>query len=157
MALFHIAYERLLSAIHNENTLDQYYLMGRRLGRLLYEGRWFDPEAMLIKDALTRWIAPSVTGKVTLELRRGDDYSIVSTSAAFMNYGPEKLSMEKVENAAFLPADRIGALELQTLNVTDNRALLRHHLDSTARLGEGIEQLSGLLGEAKSEKAGAKG
>ena len=149
MALYHIAYERLLSAIHNENTLDQYYNMGRRLGRLLYEGRWFDPEAMLIKDALTRWIAPSVTGKVTLELRRGDDYSIVDTRAQFMNYGPEKLSMEKVADAAFMPVDRIGALEMQTLNVTDNRALLRHHLDSTAHLGEGVEQLSGLLGEEK--------
>ena len=90
-----------------------------------------------------------MTGKVTLELRRGDDYSIVDTRAEFMNYGPEKLSMEKVENAAFLPADRIGALELQTLNVTDNRALLRHHLASSARLGEGVEQLSGLLGEGK--------
>src|SRR5688572_8604616 len=146
MALYHIAYERLLSAIHNENTLDQYFGLGRRLGRLLYEGRWFDPEAMLLKDALTRWIAPSVTGSVTLELRRGDDYSILDTSAAFMSYGPEKLSMEKVADAAFLPADRIGALEMQTLGVTDNRALLRHHLDSTARLGEGVEQLAGLLG-----------
>src|SRR3954469_2610256 len=147
MALYHIAYERLLSAIHNENTLDQYYLLGRRLGRLLYEGRWFDPEAMLIKDALTRWIAPGVTGKVTLELRRGDDYSILDTRAEVMKYGPEKLSMEKVADAAFIPADRIGALEMQTLGVTDNRALLRHHLDSTARLGEGVEQLVGLLGE----------
>jgi len=149
MALYHIAYERLLSAIHNENTLDQYYGLGRRLGRLLYEGRWFDPEAMLLKDALTRWIAPSVTGQVTLELRRGDDYSILDTRAQYMNYGPDKLSMEKVADPAFLPADRIGALELQTLGVTDNRGLLRHHLDSTARLSEGSDQLAGLLGEAK--------
>jgi argininosuccinate synthase len=151
MALFHIAYERLLSAIHNENTIDQYYMMGRRLGRLLYEGRWFDPEAMLIKDALTRWVAPSITGRVTLELRRGDDYSILDTRAEFMNYGPEKLSMEKVADAAFMPADRIGALEMQTLGVTDNRALLVHHLGSVARLGEGAEQLAGLLGDPAKE------
>ncbi len=154
MALYHIAYERLLSAIHNENTIDQYYTLGRRLGRLLYEGRWFDPEAMLIKDALTRWVAPSVTGSVTIELRRGDDYSIYDTRAEFMNYDPDKLSMEKVQDPAFIPADRIGALEMQTLGVTDNRALLVHHLGSVARLAEGGarlieggEQLSGLLGD----------
>src|SRR6187551_2220321 len=149
MALLHIVYERLLSAIHNENTLDQYFNLGRRLGRLLYEGRWFDPESMLLKDALTRWIAPSVTGKVTLELRRGDDYSILDTRAAFMNYGPEKLSMEKVADAAFIPADRIGALEMQTRGGTDNRALLVHHLDSTAQLSQGEKDLAGLLGESK--------
>jgi argininosuccinate synthase len=151
MALFHIAYERLLSAIHNENTLDQYYNLGRRLGRLLYEGRWFDPEAMLLKDALTRWIAPSITGQVTLELRRGDDYSILDTRAAFMNYGPEKLSMERVADAAFAPGDRIGALEMQTLGVTDNRALLIHHLSSVNQLTEGSEQLAGLLGDPKQD------
>src|SRR5262249_46270028 len=129
MALLHIVYERLLSAIHNENTLDLYFSLGRRLGRILYEGKWFDPEAMLLKDALTRWVAASVTGRVTLELRRGDDYTIVGTSAEYMAYGPEKLSMEKVEDAAFTPADRIGALEMQNLSVTDNRSLLVHHLE----------------------------
>jgi len=149
MALYHIAYERLLSAIHNENTIDQYFAKGRRLGRLLYEGRWYDPEAMLIKDALTRWVAPSITGKVTLELRRGDDYSILDTRADFMNYGPEKLSMEKVADAAFVPSDRIGALEMQTLGVTDNRALLVHHLGSVARLAEAGDSLAGLLGAGK--------
>ena len=149
MALYHIAYERLLSAIHNENTLDQYFVLGRRLGRLLYEGRWFDPEAMLLKDALTRWVAPSVTGSVTIELRRGDDYSIVDTRAQFMNYGPEKLSMERVADAPFIPADRIGALEMQTLGVTDNRSLLVHHLGSVAQLAQGEAQLAGLLGESK--------
>ncbi len=156
MALYHIAYERLLSAIHNENTIDQYYSMGRRLGRLLYEGRWYDPEAMMIKDALTRWLAPSVTGKVTLDLRRGDDYSILDTRAEFMNYDPEKLSMEKVADAAFLPADRIGALEMQTLGVTDNRELLLHHLGSAARLGEGGQQLMGLLLDPKRLPTGSK-
>ena len=96
MALLHIAYERLLSAIHNENTLDLYFTLGRRLGRLLYEGKWFDPEAMMLKDALTRWVAPAVTGTVTLELRRGDDYTILDTRAEHMAYDPDKLSMEKV-------------------------------------------------------------
>jgi len=134
MALIHIAYERLLSAIHNENSLDTYFVQGRRLGRLLYEGKWFDPEAMMIKDALTRWIAPAVTGEVTLELRRGDDYSILDTKADYMAYDPEKLSMEKVEQTFFTPEDRIGALEMQSLNVTDNRLFLRHHLTSVKQL-----------------------
>jgi argininosuccinate synthase len=147
MALLHVAYERLLSAVHNESTLDLYASFGRRLGRLLYEGKWFDPEAMLIKDALTRWIAPSVTGAVTLELRRGDDYSILDTRAAYMAYAPEKLSMERVEDPAFSPADRIGALEMQTLSITDNRELLIHHLESVARLGPASSVLPELLGK----------
>ncbi|HEY5944837.1 MAG TPA: argininosuccinate synthase, partial [Kofleriaceae bacterium] len=130
MALLHIVYERLLSAIHNENTLDLYVTLGRRLGRLLYEGKWFDPEACLLKDGLTRWVAPSVTGEVTLELRRGDDYTIAATRAEYMSYGPDKLSMERVAEPAFTPEDRIGALELQNLSVGDNRALLLHHLSS---------------------------
>jgi len=134
MALLHLTYERLLSSIHNENTLDQYVTLGRRLGRLLYEGRWYDPECLLLKDALTRWIAPSVTGTVTLELRRGDDYTLLETRAEHMAYAPEKLSMERVEDAPFTPADRIGALELQNLSVGDNRALLIHHLHGMRRL-----------------------
>ena len=147
MALLHIAYERLLSAIHNENTLDLYASLGRRLGRLLYEGKWFDPEACLLKDAMTRWIAPSVTGEVTLELRRGDDYTIVATRADHMAYGPDKLSMERVESPAFTPEDRIGALELQNLSVGDNRELLLHHLDSLRQLAPaGGDPLGRLLG-----------
>jgi argininosuccinate synthase len=134
MALVHIAFERLLSAIHNENTIDLYVNLGRRLGRLLYEGKWFDPEAMLLKDALVRWVAPSVTGEVTIELRRGDDYSILETRAEYMAYDPNKLSMEKVE-AMFTPEDRIGALELQNLSVQDNRALLVHHIQSLRAIG----------------------
>ncbi|WP_437720648.1 argininosuccinate synthase [Sorangium sp. So ce861] len=137
MALLHAVYERLLSAIHNENTLDVYFTQGRRLGRLLYEGKWYDPEAMMLKDALSRWIAPGVTGEVTLELRRGDDYSIVNTRADYMAYAPHKLSMEKVEEAYFTPEDRIGALELQNLSVTDNRQLLIHLIESTQALGPG--------------------
>jgi argininosuccinate synthase len=147
MALLHAAYERLLSAIHNENTLDLYFTLGRRLGRVLYEGKWFDPEAMLMKDALTRWIAPSVSGQVELELRRGDDYSILRTEADFMTYAPEKLSMERVEDAAFQPGDRIGALEMQTLPVTDARAFLSHHLAAVAELGPGENPLPELLGK----------
>ncbi|HEY4058237.1 MAG TPA: argininosuccinate synthase [Kofleriaceae bacterium] len=151
MALLHIAYERLLSAIHNENTLDLYATLGRKLGRLLYEGKWFDPEACMLKDGLTRWVAPAVTGEVTLELRRGDDYTIVATRAEFMAYGPDKLSMEKVETPAFTPEDRIGALELQNLSVSDNRELLLHHLSSLRQLsGAGVgDPLPRLLGSVE--------
>jgi argininosuccinate synthase len=147
MALLHAVWERLLSAIHNENTLDLYFTLGRRLGRVLYEGKWFDPEAMLLKDSLTRWLAPSVSGSVTLELRRGDDYTVLATKAEYMAYGPEKLSMERVDDPAFTPADRIGALEMQNLSVLDNRAFLVHHLDSVTRLGVGESELPALLGK----------
>jgi argininosuccinate synthase len=150
MALLHIAYERLLSAIHNENTLDLYATLGRRLGRLLYEGKWFDPEACLLKDGLTRWVAPSVTGSVTVELRRGDDYSILDTRAEHMAYAPDKLSMEKVAEPAFTPEDRIGALELQNLPILDNRDQLVHHLSSLRRLGAPVGQgVAGLIGGEK--------
>jgi argininosuccinate synthase len=134
MALLHAVYERLLSAIHNENTLDMYFSLGRRLGRLLYEGKWFDPEAMMLRDALTRWVAPAVSGTVRLELRRGDDWTIVDTKAEYMSYAPHKLSMERVEEPAFTPLDRIGALEMQNLSVGDNRELLLHHLDAVRKL-----------------------
>jgi argininosuccinate synthase len=153
MALLHVTYERLLTAIHNENTLDLYFGLGRRLGRLLYEGKWYDPEAMMLREALTRWVAPSVTGTVRLELRRGDDWSILDTRAEYMSYAPHKLSMERVEEPAFTPEDRIGALELQNLSVGDNRDLLLHHLDAVRRLeaarpGPG---LAALLGEPDDE------
>jgi argininosuccinate synthase len=136
MALLHLAYERLLSAIHNEDTTDLYYTLGRRLGRLLYEGKWFDPESMMLKTGLTQWVAPSISGQVTLELRRGDDYTIVDTQAAHMAYDPHKLSMEKVESA-FSPEDRIGALEMQNLSVQDNRDFLVEHLRSLTKLPPG--------------------
>jgi argininosuccinate synthase len=152
MALLHIAYERLLSAIHNENTTELYATQGRRLGRLLYEGKWFDPEALLLKDGLTRWVAPSVTGSVTLELRRGDDYTLLDTQAEHMSYDPSKLSMEKVQSA-FSPEDRIGALEMQNLSVGDNRALLLHHLSSVRRLpGTPAPGLAQLLGDGTEEE-----
>jgi argininosuccinate synthase len=146
MALLHIAYERLVSAVHNENTTDLYVNLGRRLGRLLYEGKWFDPEAMMLKDALTRWVAPAITGTVTLELRRGDDYSLLDTRAEHMAYDPHKLSMEKVASA-FSPEDRMGALELQNLSVMDNREFLAQHL-ATLRLPPAADTpLAELLGE----------
>jgi argininosuccinate synthase len=122
MALLHIAYERLLSAIHNESTLDLYATLGRRLGRLLYEGKWFDPEALMLKHALVRGVSSVVTGKVTLELRRGEDYSILATEAENATYAPDKLSMEKTQTA-FTPLDRIGALEVQNISVLDSRAI----------------------------------
>jgi argininosuccinate synthase len=124
MALLHIVYERLFSAVHNENTTDLYCSLGRRLGRFLYEGRWFDPEALVLKEALTRWVAPAVSGTVTLELRRGDDYTILDTKAVRSAYEPDKLSMERTASA-FTPEDRIGALEMQSLGVLDNREVLR--------------------------------
>jgi argininosuccinate synthase len=123
MALLHIAYERLLSAVHGEGTLDQYAALGRRLGRLLYEGRWYEPEARMLKHALVRDVARRVSGTVEIELRRGDDWSFVSTEAEPSAYAPDKLSMERVASA-FSPEDRIGALEMQTLSVLDARMLL---------------------------------
>jgi argininosuccinate synthase len=154
MALLHLVYERLLSAIHNESTLDLYFSLGRRLGRLLYEGKWYDPEALMLRDALTRWVSPSVTGRVVVELRRGDDWTIVDTKAAYMSYAPDKLSMERVADPAFTPEDRIGALELQNLNVSDNRSLLLHHLDAIRQLGAapGTQSLGALLGAKDEEK-----
>ncbi len=146
MALLHIAYERILSATHNEATTDLYTTLGRRLGRLLYEGKWFDPESMMLKDALTRWIAPAVTGEVTVELRRGDDYSIMRTEAAHAAYDPDKLSMEKTASA-FSPEDRIGALEIQNLAVADNRALLLHYASIHGRLPDGAADDLKALGE----------
>ena len=105
LALLHIAYERLISAIHNENTIENYRTMGRRLGRLLYEGRWFDPQSLMLRESLTSWVGSLVTGEVTLQLRRGDDYSIINTTGENFTYSPERLSMERVEDAPFGPLD----------------------------------------------------
>ena len=120
MALFFIAYERLVSGIHNEGTLEQYHAMGRRLGRLLYEGRWFDPQAMMLRETLQRWVAKAITGEVTLELRRGNDYSILDTKSPNLTYKPERLTMESGEGA-FTPQDRIGQLTMRNLDITDSR------------------------------------
>lgn len=113
MALLHIVYERLLNAIHNENTLETYYEQGRRLGRLMYEGRWFDPQSLMLRESIQRWVASAITGEVTLRLRRGDDYTILNTEGPNLSYHPEKLSMERVGDAAFGPEDRIGQLTMQ--------------------------------------------
>ncbi|WP_410678144.1 argininosuccinate synthase [Avibacterium paragallinarum] len=121
MALLHIAYERLLSAIHNEDTIEQYRINGLRLGRLLYQGRWFDPQALMLRETAQRWVARAITGEVTLELRRGNDYSILNTSSANSTYHPERLSMEKIENAPFDPLDRIGQLTMRNLDIVDTR------------------------------------
>ncbi len=134
MALLHVAYERLLSAIHNEATIDLYTTLGRRLGRLLYEGKWFEPEAVMLKDALVHGVAGVVTGKVTLELRRGEDYSLVATESEHATYAPDRLSMEKTR-AAFTPEDRIGALEVQSLSVLDSRSLLLASRGDTPEIG----------------------
>jgi len=123
MALLHIAYERLLTAIHNEATLERYADEGRRLGRLLYEGRWFDVPALMLRDALRRWVAAPVTGEVEIELRRGDDYTIVATRGDGFSYDPERLSMER-SATAFTAADRIGQLNVKWNDVADARAML---------------------------------
>lgn len=124
MALLHIVYERLVSAIHNEGTIDNYRTLGRRLGRLLYEGRWFDPQALMLRDTLMRWVGRAVTGEVALELRRGDDYSILNTEGPHLTYAPERLSMERVDGEAFSPLDRIGQLHMRNLDITDSREKL---------------------------------
>ena len=121
MALFHIAYERLVTGIHNEDTIEQYRINGLRLGRLLYQGRWFDPQALMLRETAQRWVARAVTGEVTLELRRGNDYSILNTESPNLTYHPERLSMEKIENAPFDPIDRIGQLTMRNLDVSDTR------------------------------------
>ena len=125
MALLHIAYERLLSAIHNEATLERYAVDGRRLGRLLYEGRWFDPQALMLRDALQRYVAAPVTGEVTIELRRGDDYTILDTQGE-LTYSPDRLSMER-SATAFSAADRIGQLMLKNNDIADTRTFLEKH------------------------------
>ena len=121
MALLHIAYERLVTGIHNEDTIEQYRINGLRLGRLLYQGRWFDPQALMLRETAQRWVAKAITGTVTLELRRGNDFSILNTESPNLTYEPERLSMEKVEDAPFTPADRIGQLTMRNLDIVDTR------------------------------------
>ena len=123
LALLYIAYERLVTGIHNEDTIEQYRENGKRLGRLLYQGRWFDPQAIMLRETAQRWVARAITGEVTIELRRGNDYSILSTKSPNLTYQPERLSMEKVEST-FSPRDRIGQLTMRNLDITDTRAKL---------------------------------
>ncbi|BFU59335.1 argininosuccinate synthase [Rodentibacter sp. JRC1] len=124
MALLHIAYERLLTGIHNEDTIEQYRINGLRLGRLLYQGRWFDPQALMLRETAQRWVAKAITGTVTLELRRGNDFTILNTESPNLTYEAERLSMEKVEDAPFDPIDRIGQLTMRNLDVADTRGKL---------------------------------
>ena len=134
MALLHIAYERLVTGIHNEDTIEQYRANGRKLGRLLYQGRWFDSQAMMLRESAQRWIARAITGEVTFELRRGNDYTLMDTVSPNLTYKPERLSMEKVEGA-FQPIDRIGQLTMRNLDIADTRDKL------------GIYARAGLLGD----------
>ena len=127
MALLHIVYERLLNAIHNEDTLANYAAEGRRLGRLMYEGRWFDPQALMLRESIVRWVGSAVSGEVTLRLRRGDDYTILNTAGPALSYHPDKLSMERVEDAAFGPEDRIGQLTMRNLDIADSRERLEQY------------------------------
>ncbi|MBS2534274.1 argininosuccinate synthase [Catenulispora sp. NF23] len=131
MALLFIAYERLVNAIHNEDTVAAYHNEGRHLGRLLYEGRWLDPQALMIRESLQRWVGRAITGEVTLRLRRGEDYSILNTTGPALSYHPDKLSMERTEGAAFGPVDRIGQLTMRNLDIADSRTKLEQY----ARLG----------------------
>ena len=141
LALLHIAYERLVTAIHNENTIENYRQMGRRLGRLLYEGRWFDPQALMLREPLMNWVGSLITGEVTIQLRRGDDYSILNTSGPHLTYAPERLSMERVEDAAFGPLDRIGQLTMRNLDIQDTRAKIDEYRAAGTLGGGGLLEL----------------
>ncbi|HKW81492.1 MAG TPA: argininosuccinate synthase [Casimicrobiaceae bacterium] len=151
MALLHIAYERLVTGIHNEDTIEQYRDNGRRLGRLLYQGRWFDPQALMLRETAQRWVARAITGQVTLALRRGNDYSILDTSSPNLSYKPERLTMEKGAGA-FTAQDRIGQLTLRDLDIADTRDKLAAYArtgllspsdgSSLPRLGEGDRKKS---------------
>ncbi len=139
LALLFIAYERLLTGIHNEDTLEQYRDSGRKLGRLLYQGRWFDPQAIMLREAAQRWVAKPVTGTVTLELRRGNDYTILATDSPNLTFAPERLTMEKGEST-FSPRDRIGQLTMRNLDITDTRAkLITYAQTGLLTLSQGTE------------------
>jgi argininosuccinate synthase len=144
MALLHIAYERLLNAIHNEDTLANYATQGRRLGRLMYEGRWLDPQSLMLRESIVRWVGSAVTGEVVLRLRRGDDYTIVDTRGPALSYHPEKLSMERVSDAAFGPEDRIGQLTMRNLDIADSRSRLEQYAAQGVISGETAKLMGNL-------------
>jgi len=151
MALLFIAYERLITGIHNEDTIEQYRENGRKLGRLLYQGRWFDPQAIMLRESAQRWVASAVSGQVTLELRRGNDYSILNTESPNLTFHPERLSMEKTESV-FSPRDRIGQLTMRNLDITDTRAKLLNYAQSgliTLNRGSEMPQLSSATAKGK--------
>jgi len=147
MALLWIAYERLLNAIHNEDTIALYHGEGRRLGRLLYEGRWLDPQALMLRESIQRWIASLVTGEVTIRLRRGEDYSVLLTDGPAFSYHPDRLSMERTENAAFGPTDRIGQLTMRNLDIADSRAKLELYATQPLDQGQVLVEHGTLYGE----------
>jgi argininosuccinate synthase len=141
LALLFIAYERLVTGIHNEDTIEQYRDNGRKLGRLLYQGRWFDSQALMLRETAQRWVARAITGEVTIELRRGNDYSILNTTSPNLTYHPERLTMEKGEST-FTPLDRIGQLTMRNLDIVDTRAKLGIYAQTgLLSLGEGAEML----------------
>jgi argininosuccinate synthase len=153
MALLHIAYERLVNAIHNEDTVAAYHNEGRRLGRLLYEGRWLDPQALMVRESLQRWVGAAITGEVTLRLRRGEDYSVLDTRGPALSYHPDKLSMERTEDSAFGPVDRIGQLTMRNLDIADSRARLEQYAglglvggDHPTPIGAAQAASTGLIG-----------
>jgi argininosuccinate synthase len=152
MALLFIAYERLITGIHNEDTIEQYRDMGRRLGRLLYQGRWFDPQALMLREMAQRWVASAITGEVTLELRRGNDYSIVDTTSPNLTYRPERLTMEKSESA-FSPQDRIGQLTMRNLDIADTRDKLFLYSSSGLLASSEASPMRLLEGDKKSTRS----
>jgi argininosuccinate synthase len=147
MALLWIAYERLINAVHNEDTVASYHNQGRALGRLLYEGRWLDPQALMQRESIQRWIASLVTGEVTVRLRRGEDYTVLSTSGDNFSYHPDKLSMERTEHAAFGPDDRIGQLTMRNLDIADSRAKLELYAAQPFEQGQVLVENGTLYGE----------
>jgi argininosuccinate synthase len=147
MALLWTSYERLLNAIHNEDTIANYHAQGRQLGRLLYEGRWLDPQALMLRESIQRWIASLVTGEVTLRLRRGEDYTVLRTDGANFSYHPDKLSMERTDNAAFGPNDRIGQLTMRNLDIADSRAKLELYAAQPLDQGQVLVENGTLFGE----------
>ncbi|MCY9849773.1 argininosuccinate synthase [Pectobacterium jejuense] len=152
MALLHIAYERLVTGIHNEDTIEQYHANGRQLGRFLYQGRWFDSQALMLRDSSQRWIASAITGEVTLELRRGNDYSIMNTVSDNLTYKPERLTMEKGDSV-FSPDDRIGQLTMRNLDITDTREKLFNYVETgllSSSASTGLPQVGQL--QDKTEK-----
>jgi argininosuccinate synthase len=146
MGLLWIAYERLLNAVHNEDTLANYHAEGRRLGRLLYEGRWLDPQALMLRESIQRWVASIVTGEVTIRLRRGEDYTILRTSGDQFSYHPDKLSMERTDNAAFGPTDRIGQLTMRNLDIADSRSKLELYASQPLDQGQVLVEHGTLFG-----------
>jgi argininosuccinate synthase len=154
MALLWAAYERLLNAIHNEDTIATYHGEGRRLGRLLYEGRWLDPQALMLREAIQRWVASLVTGEVTLRLRRGEDYTVVRTHGPTFSYHPDKLSMERTDNAAFGPTDRIGQLTMRNLDIADSRSKLELYAMQPLDQGHVLVENGNLFGALEPGGAG---